>query len=82
MSSILNDLSNYVPNKDKHNVIEQRVKNVIASFNNVINLIEDNFPKEEADELKKRILLAVKNNDQDKFIRKIREYKKQEEDCK
>lgn len=60
MSSILNDLSNYVPNKDKHNVIEQRVKNVIASFNNVINLIEDNFPKEEADELKKRILLAVK----------------------
>lgn len=82
MSSILNDLSNYVPHKDKHNVIEQRVKNVIASFNNVINLIEDNFPKEEADELKKRILLAVKNNDQDKFIRKIREYKKQEEDCK
>lgn len=82
MSSILNDLSNYVPNKDKHNVIEQRVKNVIASFNNVINLIEDNFPKEEADELKKRILLAVKNNDQDKFIRKIREYKKQEEDFK
>lgn len=82
MSSILNDLSNYVPNKDKHNVIEQRVKNVIASFNNVITLIEDNFPKEEADELKKRILLAVKNNDQDKFIRKIREYKKQEEDFK
>lgn len=82
MSSILNDLSNYVPNKDKHNIIEQRVKNAIASFNNVSVLIDDNFTKEEAEELKKRVLLAMKNNDPDKFIRKIREYKKNEENIK
>lgn len=82
MSSILNDLSNYVPNKDKHNIIEQRVKNVIASFNNVSTLIDDNFSKEESEELKKRILLSIKNNDPDKFVRKIREYKKNSENLK
>lgn len=75
--SILEDLANYVPTKDKHNIIEEKVKNAIASVNHVINLIEDSFDKEESDELNRRLILAIKGNDPSKFTRKIREYKRE-----
>lgn len=77
VKSILEDLISYVPNKDKHNIIEEKVKNAIASVNNVMNLIEESFDKEESDELNRRLILAIKGNDPTKFTRKIREYKKE-----
>lgn len=78
MSNILNDLSNYIPTKDKHIIIEERVKNAIASVKNVMELIDDNFSSDDANELKRRIYLSIKNDDIEKFTRKIREMKKEE----
>ena len=74
--SIIEELDAFVPERDKHQVIEARAVNVIASAFNLISLIKESFGEEEAEELSRRLMLAIKNNDSQKFSRKIREYHK------
>ena len=77
-TNIIADLANYVPTKDKHNIIEEKVKNAIANVANVMSLIDDNFNADEAAELNRRMFLAIKSNDPTKVTRKLREYKRGE----
>ena len=79
VKSLIEELDLFVPQRDKHLVIEARASNVIASAVNLINLISESFSDEEADELQRRLLSAIKNRDADKFNRKIREYRKIQE---
>lgn len=74
--SIIDELQNYIPSIDKFDIVESKASNVITSFINIIELIEDHFDEEEADALIKRLFLSVKTKDADKFIRKIRSMKK------
>jgi len=80
MRSIINELDRLVPERDKHQVIEARASNVIASCINVMNLIAESFSDDEAEELNKRLLGAIKNRDPSKFNRKIKEMKKPRND--
>jgi hypothetical protein len=59
--------------------VPRRASNVIAGAVNLINLIGESFTDEEAEELAKRLVSAIKNQDPDKFNRKIREYRKIQE---
>jgi uncharacterized protein (UPF0305 family) len=77
--SIIEELDRFVPQRDKHQIIEARASNVIASAMNLITLISESFSDEEADELSKRLVSAIKNQDPDKFNRKIREYRNLQE---
>lgn len=77
--SLIEELDLFVPQRDKHQIVEARASNVIASAVNLINLISESFNEEEADELQRRLLGAIKNRDPDKFNRKIREFRKIEE---
>lgn len=77
--SLIEELDLFVPQRDKHQIVEARASNVIASAVNLINLISESFSEEEADELQRRLLGAIKNRDPDKFNRKIREFRKIEE---
>lgn len=77
--SLIEELDLFVPKRDKHQVIEARASNVIASAMNLLNLIQESFTAEEADELSRRLFNAIKNQDPDKFNRKIREFRKIEE---
>lgn len=74
--SIIEELDRFVPERDKHLIIEARASNVIASAMNLIALISESFTNEEAEELNKRLIGAIKNQDPDKFNRKIREFRK------
>lgn len=74
--SIIEELDRFVPERDKHQIIEARASNVIASAMNLIALITESFTEEEAEELNKRLVGAIKNQDPDKFNRKIREFRK------
>lgn len=74
--SIIEELDRFVPQRDKHQIIEARASNVIASAVNLLALISESFSVEEAEELSKRLVGAIKNKDPDKFNRKIREYRR------
>lgn len=77
--SLIEELDLFVPQRDKHQIIEARASNVIAGAMNLINLINESFTAEEADELNRRLLGAIKNQDPDKFNRKVREFRKIQE---
>lgn len=79
VKSIIEELDRLLPERDKHQVVEARASNVIASAINLLNLISESFSDEESEELQKRLVSAIKNKDPDKFNRKVREYRKVEE---
>jgi len=79
VKSLIEELDLFVPQRDKHQIVEARASNVIASAVNLMNLISESFSDDEADELQRRLLGAIKNRDPDKFNRKIREFRKIEE---
>lgn len=79
VKSIIEELDRFVPQRDKHQIIEARASNVIASAVNLINLIQESFTAEEAEELNRRLVNAIRNQDPDKFNRKIREFRKLDE---
>lgn len=79
VKSLIEELDLFVPQRDKHQIVEARATNVIAGAVNLMNLISESFSDEEAEELQRRLLNAIKNRDADKFNRKIREYRKIEE---
>jgi uncharacterized protein (UPF0305 family) len=77
--NIIEELDRFVPQRDKHQIIEARASNIIASAINLVNLINETFDSEISEELNKRLVNAIKNKDPQKFNRKIREYRKLEE---
>lgn len=76
LRSIIDELDRLVPERDKHHIIEARATNVIASCINVMQLISESFSEEEAEDLNKRLIGAIKGRDPSKFNRKIKEMKK------
>lgn len=73
LSSIIDELDKFLPEKTKYQLIELRARNAIAGVANVLNLIESCFTQEESEALIKRFNLALKNNDPQKFQRKVKE---------
>lgn len=73
MRSIVDELNTYVPTKNKDVFIEGRAQQVIASARNLLALVESNYSAEVAEDLTKRLLSAIKNNDSEKFCRKVRQ---------
>ena len=53
--------------------IESRGQQVIASALNLIRLIRESFDEEVANDLSKRLVRAIANEDQEKFIRRCRQ---------
>lgn len=72
---ILEELGNYVPSKNKEVFIEGRAEQVVASARNLIKLVESTYSAELAEDLTRRLISAIKNNDSEKFCRKIRQIK-------
>lgn len=79
IAGILEELDRFVPERDKHVVIEARARNVVGAAINLLSLIRESFSDEEADELTRRLLNSIKGEDVNKFVRKIRELKEAEE---
>lgn len=78
--SIVDELNSYVPVKNKEVAIEGRARQVIASARNLINLVEANFSPELAEDLTRRLLSSIKNDDSEKFCRKIRQIRESKND--
>ena len=68
-----------IPERDKYTVLESRAGHFIQSGINLIKLIEENFPANEADELTRRLFNSLRGRDPKKFTRKIKQLKESQE---
>ena len=59
----------------KEDIIESRANHTIKSAINILNLIGETFSPEEADELERRFINAIKGKDYSKFERGISKVK-------
>ena len=73
--NILFELDQLLRHKDKTNLIESRANNIINGAINLINHIRENYDAEQAGELERRLLNAIKGQDPAKFSRGIRKLK-------
>lgn len=74
--SILQELdaiydANYA-DRDRRYIIESRASNIIASAIRLIEQIEQDFSPEQAENLTRKLLNAIRDRDPDKFIRTVR----------
>lgn len=74
--SLLDELVDYVPYENREQFIATRAQQVVASFENLRNLINESYEPELAEELTKRLLNAAKSGDDRKFVKKIDEVKR------
>ena len=70
--SILTELDELLTHKDKENLLESRANNIINGAINLIKYIRENYDTEQAGELERRLLNAIKGQDPAKFARGIR----------
>ena len=70
--SILTELDELLTHKDKENLLEARANNIINGAINLIRYIRENYDSEQALELERRLLNAIKGQDPAKFSRGIR----------
>ena len=70
--SLLTELDELLTHKDKENLLESRANNIINGAINLINHIRENYDAEQAGELERRLLNAIKGQDPAKFARGIR----------
>jgi len=73
--SILTELDELLTHKDKDNLLESRANNIINGAINLIRYIRENYEAEQALELERRLLNAIKGQDPAKFSRGIRKIK-------
>lgn len=78
--SILHEISNYVPEKNKEDLIETRANHVIASAIHLLEMIEDTYTEEEADRLTRRFISSIKGQDPNRFVRSIRKIKESKDE--
>jgi hypothetical protein len=59
-------------NRDRRYIIESRASNVISSAIGLIEQIEQTFSAEQAENLTRKLLNAIRDRDPTKFLRTVR----------
>lgn len=77
--SILDEITSLVPKQDKHLLIEGLAVQAIARVINLVEIIQQNYPQHQSEELIRRLQLAIKNGDPAKFTRGVRVIKENEQ---
>lgn len=70
--SILEELDSLYIERDRRLVIENRAANVIASAIRLVEQIEAEYTPEQAENLTRKLLNAIKHKDGGKFSRSVR----------
>lgn len=73
--SILEEITNIVPQRDRESFVENKAVNVIASTRYLVEYIQENFPKDQSEDLLKRLFNSLKTGDEMKFRRGIKQIK-------
>lgn len=78
--SILEEISTYVPQKSKEDLIEARAQHIIVSAINLLETIDNSFTPEESEALKKRFISSIRGSDPNRFTRMVKRIRSGEED--
>lgn len=70
--SILQELNSIAEVRNTDSLIETRATNIINSAINLLESIHKHYDSEQADELERRLINAIKGSDPAKFTRGIR----------
>ncbi len=70
--SLLEEINSISPIRDKTQLLESRGLNAISSIVNLLEMIDNAYDSETAQDLHKRIMLSIKNRDSDRFMRGIK----------
>ena len=70
--SILEELDTLYVERDRRLMIENRAKNLIENAVRLIEQIEAEYTAEQAENLTRKLLNAIRNRDSDKFARSVR----------
>ena len=73
--SILEEISSYVPQKSKEELIEARAQHIIVSAINLLESIDESFSPEDAEALKKRFVSSIRGSDPNRFTRMVKRIK-------
>ncbi len=73
--SILEEISTYVPQKNREDLIEARAQHIIVSAINLLESIDEAFSPEEAEALKKRFVSSIRGSDPNRFTRMVKRIK-------
>ena len=80
--SLLEELNSVALKKDSEAVVESRAAHVINSAINLLTIIRENFPPDQAYELERRFINSIKAGDPNKFTRGIRKLRDSKETAK
>ena len=80
--SLLEELNTISLKKNSEAVVESRATHVINSAINLLAIIKENFPPEQAYELERRFINSMKTADPAKFTRGIRKLRDSKEIAK
>lgn len=70
--SILEEISQSVPQSNREALIESRASHVITSALNLIDMLYESYDENTAGELSRRLINSIKSSDPAKFERGIR----------
>lgn len=77
--SLLEELNAIAEKKNSEAIIETRATHVINSAINLLTLIKENYPPDQAYELERRLINSIKGSDASKFTRSIRKFRDNKE---
>lgn len=80
--SILEELQRAVPNKTKEHVVENRGHHIISAAVNFLEVLTENYSEEEAEQITRRFLSAIRGGDPNRFIRSVRKIREAKEEIK
>lgn len=70
--SLLEELEILSKNRDTKHIIENRANSIITSAIHLLEVIERNFTPEQSEILERKLLIAIKNRDSEKFLRSLK----------
>ena len=70
--SLLEELDSMYIERDKRHVIETRANNIIASAIRLLEQIDESYTPDQADNLTRKLINAIKLRDPGKFTRSVR----------
>ena len=73
--SILEEISTYVPQRNREDLLESRAMHIISSAINLLESIDDNYDAQGAELLRNRFLSSIRGADPERFTRAISRFK-------
>tara|TARA_B100001057_G_scaffold137876_1_gene137494 strand:+ start:689 stop:943 length:255 start_codon:yes stop_codon:yes gene_type:complete len=72
---LLEELDSIAIEKDRVHLIESRAEHLIASATNLIDMIRNSYDNQIAEDMERKLLLAIKRQDSTKFTNGLKRLK-------